>query len=179
MDQQTIMDEIRALQQRLNELKASVSRSFHLESLPTGEKNVLFVQIGLEQYGIFVESCEAVLLMCALTPIPETSPWIKGLLNFRGELLPVLDVASRIQRQARTLSLSDLIVIIGYQDKKYGLIVQGITTIKTIAMELVHEVAADIPQAPYVLGVYEQAPKSVFLLSIAALLSTSDFPEDR
>ncbi|MBN2384624.1 chemotaxis protein CheW [bacterium] len=177
MDRHKILDEVRELQHRLNELKTSISRSLHLESLPTGEKEVLFMQVGPEQYGLFVDSCETVLLICALTPIPEAPPWIKGLLNFRGELVPVIDVASRMQHRARTVVLNDLIVITSFRGHKYGLIVQGIKTIRTVTMDLVQEVPPDIPQAPYVLGVYEQKPLSVFLLSIAALLSTSDCPE--
>ena len=58
--------------------------------------DILTFKISSEQYAVALDDLDEVLLMAAVKPVPGSPAFIKGVLNLRGELLPVIDLAERL-----------------------------------------------------------------------------------
>lgn len=62
-----------------------------------GEQFLSF-HLGGEEYAVGILSIREVVEYQRLTPVPATPPWVRGVMNLRGTVVPVLDLATRLRR---------------------------------------------------------------------------------
>ena len=177
-DTVTILEQIGQMQRHLAELKASFSEKMVRETVPPGPFDLFVCRARNERYGVPIQLVSEVLPMCRLTDYPEAPPWFSGMLNLRGTLIPVLDVSARIGRRRRAVDASDFIVIVNIKDKRFGLVFQEVFRVFTVDGADLQPPMRDVPEALYVLGIVKAEKMPVFLLSLSALLGTSELPED-
>lgn len=174
-----ILEQIGQMQRHLAELKASLSDQWLKESVPHGMFDLFVCRARQERYGLPIERVAEVLPMCRLTDYPQAPLWFSGMLDLRGELIPVLDVTARIDHTRRAIDPSDFIVIVDVDDKRFGLVFQEVFRVFSVDGAKVQPPVSDVPEALYVLGIAETEEAPVFLLSLACLLGTSEIPETR
>ncbi len=173
-----ILEQIGEMQRNLAELKASLAEKWVRETVPTGTFEMFVCRADAERYGLPVESVEEVLAMCKLGDYPEGPPWFSGVLNLRGEILPVVDVIGRIENRRRAVRAGDFIVVVNVDGKRFGLVFQEVFHVHTVNGATVQPPMRDIPEALYVLGIVNTKEAPVYLLSLSALLGTADIPEE-
>lgn len=173
----TILEQIGQMQRHLAELKASLSEKWIRETVPSGVFDLFICRARDERYGIPIQSVLEVLQMCRLTDYPQAPPWFSGMLNLRGELIPVLDVSARINCTRRSIDALDFIVVVEIENKRFGLVFREVLSVFTVDSANVRPPMGDVPEAPYLIGIVEIDRTPVFLLSLSALFCTSEIPE--
>lgn len=93
-----------------------------------GENLTELVVFRLEgrEYALPVACVREVLLMVALTPVPEAPPWFRGIINLRGQVLPVLDLRGRLGLSHQAPGLNTPIVVVQTGGRMAGLIVDAV-----------------------------------------------------
>ncbi len=76
-------------------------------------------------YAVPVESTSEAVWMAALVPVPHAAPWHAGMLDLRGEVLPVIDLRSRLGLGERRIELDARILVVR-GSRAAGLIVDSI-----------------------------------------------------
>ncbi|CAM4449640.1 purine-binding chemotaxis protein CheW [Corallococcus exiguus] len=76
-----------------------------------GPQEVLLFTLERQRYGLPVEDVRELVRAARLTPLPQAPDVVEGLLNLRGELLPVLDLRRRFRHPARALSPMDHFIV--------------------------------------------------------------------
>lgn len=171
------IEEIHELERRLYELRKEVAR-LDRDALPgDGPIQVLVCRVGSERMGLALADVLEVVPVARLAALPEAPAWVVGILNLRGESLPVLDASSRMARAARSMELSDLIVICTWRKRRVGLVVQEVFDVVDDDFANV-QAPGDVPHAPYLAGVLPRSGRQVFLLSVERLFALSDIPEE-
>jgi len=68
-------------------------------SLPTGLKpgRYLTFRLGRESYGLPVLGVREIIRLCPITPVPRMPAYIKGVINLRGKVIPILDLRAKFQ----------------------------------------------------------------------------------
>src|SRR5687767_9977371 len=99
-------------------------------------------QLGGEMFALPVENVQEVLLTQALTPIPLAPKHIVGLLNLRGQVMPVVDLRTRIGLVSREVSESDKLLVVRSEGAMISVIVDEIGDV----LELKREDWRPIPQ---------------------------------
>jgi purine-binding chemotaxis protein CheW len=173
-----IVAEIRRLQSRLYDLQKRIEPDDIEEEMPDGDLTAVITRIGADRAAFFHDSLEEVVPMAALTPIPESPPWIAGMLNLRGKTIPVIDVYARIQRRSREQKISDFIVICSVDSRNVGLVVQEIDDVIPNARGNLEPRPTDVAFAPYVIRLLRHNDASIPVLSIPRLVATSNIPEE-
>lgn len=173
-----VLREIDELQHRLYELKKQVAGRAHAEEVPDGDLTVLITRVGEDRVAFLDRSLDEVVPMARLTPMPESPPWVAGVLNLRGRMVPILDVLARSRRRARTREVDEFIVIGRVDERPVGLVVQDIVDVRTVERRLLEPPPQDVPFAPYLLGLLKIEGAPALLLSIRRLAATSDLPEE-
>jgi purine-binding chemotaxis protein CheW len=82
-----------AAAQRILEERA-VQLAHNLDAVPDAGLDVMLFRLGHEQYGVEMSALRATQPARGLTPVPSTPPQIAGVINVRGEIVTVLDLAS-------------------------------------------------------------------------------------
>jgi purine-binding chemotaxis protein CheW len=97
--------------------------------------------VGGREHAVPVEDVIEVVRMVAVTPLPEAPPWIAGVINMRGHVIPVIDLRIRLGMSPRDPELSTPIIVVGRSEPAAGLIADGASEVLTFgsgALEAPH-----------------------------------------
>ena len=87
---------------------------------------------GHEYFGIELKYIIEIIAMQSITAIPETEEYIKGLINLRGKIIPVIDVRLRFKQEPFEYTDRTCIIIIDVSGTTVGLIIETISGVVTI-----------------------------------------------
>lgn len=89
-------------------------------------------QTGKEFFGISISYIDEIISMTPITAIPEVQDYIKGLINLRGKIIPVIDVRLRFKMPPIEYTDRTCIIVIEVKSMTIGLIVEKIAEVDTI-----------------------------------------------
>ncbi len=135
-------------------------------------------QTGKETFGISISYVNEIIVMQPITMIPEVEDYIKGLINLRGKIIPVIDVRIRFGMEPIEYTDRTCIIVINVKSTVVGLIVEKIAEVDTISDE-------DIVPPPtlgkrenehnkYVYGLAKTGDKVKLLLNPEKLIKDED-----
>lgn len=114
------------------------------------------------RYAIMASVVEEIFFLPELTPIPAAPADLVGLINLRGELLPVIDLTIRLGYPEPNYALSDSVIILKFNNIKLGIIVTQVSEVKMIAQdEIKTELAYNFQQE------FDQIHPSYYLQGVA------------
>lgn len=89
-------------------------------------------KVGKDVYGIELKYVNEIIQMQPIAPIPEVEHFIKGLINLRGKITPVIDVADRFGKDAFEYNDRTCIIVIEVRNVEVGLIIETIAEVVSI-----------------------------------------------
>lgn len=95
-------------------------------------KSYLIFSLSGLRYGVETEAVSEIFFLPELTPVEAAPLDIAGVLNLRGEILPVMDLAMRFGRPQRDYQITDSTVVLEWEEVKIGIIVSEVHEIKEI-----------------------------------------------
>ena len=90
-------------------------------------------QTGKEFFGISISYVNEIIAMQPIAAIPEVDDYIKGLINLRGKIIPVIDVRVRFKMEPTEYTDRTCIIVIDVKSTMIGLIVERLAEVDTIA----------------------------------------------
>ena len=85
----------------------------------------LVFSLGTDRYALLASAVREVLPLQRLKQIPEAPPWVAGLLSYRGQIVPVLDLCQRVLGRAARQSINTRLVLTQYTpEKMLGLLLE-------------------------------------------------------
>lgn len=90
---------------------------------------------GNEHYALKIQYVYEIISYQAITAIPDTEDYIKGLINLRGKILPVIDVRLRFNQAPFAYNDRTCIIVIKVKDTMIGLVVEEIAEVVEISAE--------------------------------------------
>lgn len=90
---------------------------------------------GLEYFGLEIQYVQQIIQYQAITRIPETEDYIKGLINLRGKIIPVVDVRTRFKQEPCEYDDKTCILVINVKSTTVGLIVEQIAEVVKLSEE--------------------------------------------
>ncbi|MCI9122569.1 MAG: chemotaxis protein CheW [Eubacterium sp.] len=87
---------------------------------------------GHEFFGLKIQYVNEIIQIQTITPVPETEDYIKGLINLRGKIIPVVDMRLRFGLEAVEYTDRTCIIVVNYNSTMVGLIVESIAEVAEI-----------------------------------------------
>ena len=88
--------------------------------------------IGDEEYGVNIMAIREIKGWTQTTELPNTPPYMRGVINLRGAIIPILDLRARFTNQLTQTSARHVIIVISVEDKVAGLLVDAVADIITV-----------------------------------------------
>ena len=107
----------------------------------TQEGRFLTFSLGKESYGIEIRYVTEIIGIQPITEIPELPEYVKGIINLRGKIIPVMDVRLRFKKEQKDYSDRTCVIVVDIRDMSIGLIVDSVSEVMTIPKQ-------DIVQPP-------------------------------
>jgi twitching motility protein PilI len=125
------------------------------------------------------ETREVLGLPPALTRVPGAKPWIKGLANVRGQLLPVIDLRQFLGSGTTPITRNTRVVVVNHREIPAGLLVDEVLGFRRFAEG---EFSGDAPPTVarcerYLAGAFRRASEQWPVLSLRSVLESSAFSE--
>ncbi len=101
----------------------------------TQKGKFLTFSLGKEDYGIEISNVKEIIGIQNITQVPELPPYVKGIINLRGKIIPVMDVRIRFKKEERDYNDRTCIIVIEIKEISVGLIVDTVTEVLAISEE--------------------------------------------
>ena len=101
-------------------------------SSETTKNRILSFMKGNEDFGLEIDVVKEIINTIDITPVPHTPDYIKGIMNMRGDIIPIIDVRTRFMMEPRGYDSMTCIVVIEEKDSNIGLIVDSVNEVKHI-----------------------------------------------
>jgi len=141
------------------------------------EMKVIVFTLAHEEYGIEVDKVRTIERMVPITRVPKTPVFVKGVINLRGIVLPVIDLRGRFGLPETELTENSRIIIVAANDLEVGFIVDSANDVMDVmsdAIENPPEVLGGI-KAKYLSGVAKIGEnRLLILLNLVEVLSRNE-----
>jgi purine-binding chemotaxis protein CheW len=88
--------------------------------------------LGNEFYGMEIEFVKEIVSMQPITEVPELPEYIRGIINLRGKIIPVMDVRARFKKPFREYDDRTCVIVIDVKNLSVGLIVDSVSEVLSI-----------------------------------------------
>ncbi len=130
-----------------------------------------------ENYGVPIEQVKEIRSFENITKVPKAKHFVKGIMNLRGMIIPVVDVKKRLGfGETKELNKNHRILIADVRDSVYGLIVDNVDQVMQITIKDIEPIPPDSFESHhYIKGIAKVKGKLIVLLDIIALF---EFEQD-
>ena len=141
------------------------------------ENQFVTFQIGEEEYGIDIMLVQEIIRYKKPTRVFNSNPVIKGVINFRGKVIPVINMHRKFNLSEGKYDEFTVVVVIEAEKKTIGMIVDRVSDIMNFSPENIQlvdqEFASDI-KTEHLKGMGKQAERIILLLDPYKILSLSE-----
>lgn len=138
-------------------------------------KNLTF-NVDNETYGFEIKYVRQIIGLQEITPVPEQPSYIKGIINLRGQIIPIMDIRLKFLKDEKDYDDRTCIIVLDVEDLSIGVIVDRVS-------EVIEIDDANITPAPefdqdisdrYIRGIGKINEKVVILLDCKQLIKHGD-----
>jgi purine-binding chemotaxis protein CheW len=151
-----------------------------LAGIPVREGKYLTFSLSGEEYGISILKVKEIIGIMPVTHVPQTPDFVKGVINLRGKVIPVVDLRLRFALQAAAYTERTCIIVVEVAGAS-GHVMMGIVV--DAVSEVLNIRGADIENTPafgvrlntdFILGMAKAAGGIKILLEIDKVLNSED-----
>lgn len=136
-------------------------------------RQLVVFKVGSEEFAVDIMLTNEVVLMREITPVPETAGYVEGVMNLRGNLVPVLDFRKRLRAVGATTPSDHRIIITKIDGRTAGLIVDSASEVIRVSDDIVEPVPDLISEmgGGYIEGVVKLNDRFITLIDLRKALS--------
>jgi purine-binding chemotaxis protein CheW len=140
------------------------------------EGKFLTFALSNEEYGIEILKVREIMGIMEITPVPQTPDYMKGVINLRGKVIPIIDLRLKFAMPEVEHTKETCIIVAEVGTAQVGVIVDSVSEVTDIKGE-------DIEEAPsfgqgidtnFIMGLGKTKKKIVILLDIERVLATEE-----
>src|SRR5690625_250811 len=143
------------------------------------DKNVIVFQLNKEEYAVSIDQVSGIERMQTITRVPQTADFVKGVINLRGVVTPVIDLRVRFGIEETEFTDATRIIIVYFDDMEVGLIVDAANDVIDIPQQSIEpspEVVGSV-DVDYIEGVAKLDDRLLILLHLQKVLSNDEISE--
>lgn len=134
---------------------------------------VVSFRLANEEYGLDIMAVQEIILMGEITAIPEVPDYVRGLINLRGKVIPIIDLRRRFGLGGGETTEHTRIVVVNAAGATFGVVVDAVNEVLRIEagqIELPPRGIVGLEQA-YIKGLVKMNDKIMILLNMECVLS--------
>lgn len=134
-----------------------------------------------EEYGLEILKVQELIGMMDITPIPRAPEYMRGVINLRGKVIPVVELRTKFEMETVDYTDETCIIVVQTQGLQMGIIVDKVSEVLDIAAGEIEDSPAfsDDIKTDYILGIGKSEDRVKLLLDIDKILSGQDLTELR
>lgn len=138
-------------------------------------------KLDFEEYGLEILKVKEIIGFMPITPVPKADAHIKGIINLRGKVIPVLDLRCKFGMSMTEPTDQTVIIVVQFNvhDKDFvmGIVVDQVLEVLNVEAEQIEPTprfGSSNSDSEFILGVGKHADRIVFLLDIRRILNDDE-----
>jgi purine-binding chemotaxis protein CheW len=131
-------------------------------------------QLGDEEFAVNVAQVQEIVRLTTITAVPRAPHYVEGVLNLRGRIVPVIDLAKRFGLPPHERTKTTRVVITEVEGRTVGMLVDAVTEVIRLAagaIEPTPEALKDGLNADYITGIGKVDERLLIMLDLPRVLS--------
>jgi purine-binding chemotaxis protein CheW len=143
--------------------------------LPSEEHLVIFT-LDTEHYGVDISEVWEINTMLEITRIPQAPDFIEGVINLRGQIVPIMDLRKRLGLPAKAYDRDSRIMVIQTAGNRLGLIVDSVREVVKVPQDVIEPPSqlTSLIEDSYLRGIAKQEEYLIVLLDVQRLLDDQE-----
>ena len=132
----------------------------------------IVIKLGNEQYGIDIRYIDNIVRMQHITRVPKVAGYLKGVINLRGEVIPVMSLRIKMELPADEITKATRIIILKLeQHGTIGVIVDEVKEVVTLSTDEIEKVTYDAKEErnSFLSGVGKHENELISILDLSAV----------
>ncbi len=146
-----------------------------------GQTQFITFQLAEELYGIDILKVEEIQRMkeISLTRVPQVEDFIEGIVNLRGNVIPVVDLRNRFGLEDKEIDKQTRIIVVNIKDRSLGFLVDRVNEVIDVDQEAIDDPPEEISRidAFFIQGIARHEEELVIILEIENILSSNEQEE--
>lgn len=144
--------------------------------LENDRKQFIVVKIGSEQYGIDISFVDNIVRMQKITRVPKAQSYFKGIINLRGEIIPVMSIRTKMELEPDVLTDASRIIILKIEQQgALGIIIDEVKEVVTLGEDEIDKVSsAKDGKSTFINGVGKHGEELISLFDINAIIEEKE-----
>ncbi len=140
----------------------------------------LTFELGKEEFGIQVLKVREIMGIQDITAVPQTPPYVKGVINLRGKVIPVVDLRLKFGLPELEYTQRTCIIVVQVSadagSMLMGIVVDGVSEVLNVTVSDIEDTPdfGDGVSTPYILGMAKVKGKVKILLEIDQVMTTQE-----
>ena len=132
----------------------------------------LTFKLGPESYGLEILKVREIIGLMSITAVPRTPDYIRGVINLRGKVIPVVDLRTKFSMESKENTDETCIIVVDIGDVEMGIIVDAVSEVLEIGSGDVEDVPTfgNGVNTDFILGMGKVGEKVIILLDISKVL---------
>ena len=150
------------------------------EAIENKDKKIMqyiVVQIGSEKYGIDISYVDNIVRMQKITRVPKAQPYFKGIINLRGEIVPVMSSRTKMGLEDDVFTNASRIIILKIEEKgSLGVIVDEVCEVVNLAEDEIetNNINSNHVKDSFINGIGKNGEQLISLFDISAIVEEKD-----
>lgn len=139
-------------------------------------RELISFRIGAQEFCVDIMAVREIRGWTAATPIPHSPGYVRGVINLRGAVLPIVDLAARLGFAVSEPTARSVIIVTHIGNRTVGLMVDAVSDILTVSDEVIQptpDVTCDTVKA-FVKGILAVDDRLISLISLDRVLPDLD-----
>jgi purine-binding chemotaxis protein CheW len=140
------------------------------------EQQLVVFELANEFYGINIAMVESIIKVQTITQLPQTPPYVKGVTNLRGSVLPVIDLRTRFALDTKEDTRQTRIMIVTMGSIKAGIVVDAVSEVLRVSDETIEPLPPMINSidSAFLKGIVRLENRLIILLELSKVLNLDE-----
>jgi purine-binding chemotaxis protein CheW len=137
--------------------------------------------LGNEQYGVDILKVQEIRGYDQVTRVPDAPDYIKGVINLRGTIVPVIDLRLKLRLEQARYDAFTVMIVLNVEQRVVGIVVDSVSDVIELTAEQIRptpEFGAAV-DTRFINGIGTQDDRMTILLDIETLLDTAELVDTR
>lgn len=103
-------------------------------------KQFVIFKLDTQLYGIEIQSVQIIERVKSIMRVPKTPSWVRGVMNLRGEIIPVIDIRTQFELPSKEDDENTRIIIVKIEENMVGIIVDNVKEVVELGKDAIEQV---------------------------------------
>ncbi|MFT4514392.1 MAG: purine-binding chemotaxis protein CheW [Planctomycetota bacterium] len=140
---------------------------------------VVSFRLGEEEYGVNIMTVQEIILLGCITQVPEVPEHVLGVINLRGNVIPILNLRRRFGMPDQEPEDATRIVVMNLNGRTVGVVVDAVSEVLRLSLDDISPTPQSLSSAgkDYITGLAQSGERLLILLDMARLLGGNELGE--